>query len=377
MGLLNRQIFLVGGVVAITVAVAAGFAAPLIGLDAASIMVGLIVGLVLATVTLVLRALEPLERAVNQLNNGDLASDSPLGKQCADLLADAGAGRTLLETLSGNIEKSAAASAGLSSSAEQLKDGFDYQASEAARIAEQTALITSNAREAAAQALDASARAMQNRELSVEGREALLSAISSVRAVHEQSAENLKLIQDLDEKSSRIQGVTTTIQGIAEQTNLLALNAAIEAARAGDQGRGFAVVADEVRQLAGRTAQATGEVAETLQEIKSDTSAIVARIEALARSVETGLQSVESVGERLDRIRDQSDHVQQQVARIAEIDQDNERNLQQVSSAIETVRGRMAESGSVVDGLANQSMVLAELTEEVSSALARSGGDGR
>ncbi len=83
-----------------------------------------------------------------------------------------------------------------------------------------------------------------------EGREALMSAIGSIRIVHQQSGENLELIQALNEKSTKIQSVTSTIESIAGQTNLLALNAAIEAARVGDQGRGFAVVADEVHQMA-------------------------------------------------------------------------------------------------------------------------------
>ncbi|MGO1462151.1 MAG: methyl-accepting chemotaxis protein [Marinobacter sp.] len=216
--------------------------------------------------------------------------------------------------------------------------------------------------------------ALQNRQASIEGRQALTTAIDSIRVVHQQSGENLRLIQELNDKSNKIQGVTTTIQSIAEQTNLLALNAAIEAARAGDQGRGFAVVADEVRQLAGRTAQATGEVAETLQEIRSDTALIVTRIEDLARSVEEGLASVETVGERLDQIRDQSDRVQQQVARIAEIDQNNELSLAHVFSAIETVRDHISESDTSVVSLAEQAATLMELAEVANAAFALNSG---
>ena len=370
MGLLSRPVLVVGVSVAVVVAFGAFLVAPLIGLDSASLVAGVVIGLAVATAYLVLRVLEPVERSIKQLNAGKLPADSPLGKQCASLLADAKAGRALVETLSGSADKSAISAAQVSHAADQLKNRLDRQVSETAQMAEYAGQITESVRESAQQATDAATMALQNRQGSVEGRDALTSAINSVRAVHEQSSENLRLIQELNEKSNKIQGVTTTIQGIAEQTNLLALNAAIEAARAGDQGRGFAVVADEVRQLAGRTAQATGEVAETLQEIRSDTSLIVSRIEDLAKSVESGLESVESVGERLDQIRDQSDRVQQQVARIAEIDQNNEQSLQQVSSAIETVRDQITESDTSVASLAQQAATLMELAEEANAAFA-------
>ena len=370
MGLLSRPVLVLGVSVAVVVAFGAFLVAPLIGLDSASLVAGVVIGLVVATAYLVLRVLEPVERSIKQLNAGKLPADSPLGKQCASLLADAKAGRALVETLSGSADKSAISAAQVSHAADQLKNRLDRQVSETAQMAEYAGQITESVRESAQQATDAATMALQNRQVSVEGRDALTTAINSVRAVHEQSSENLRLIQELNEKSNKIQGVTTTIQGIAEQTNLLALNAAIEAARAGDQGRGFAVVADEVRQLAGRTAQATGEVAETLQEIRSDTSLIVSRIEDLAKSVESGLESVESVGERLDQIRDQSDRVQQQVARIAEIDQNNEQSLQQVSSAIETVRDQITESDTSVASLAQQAATLMELAEEANAAFA-------
>lgn len=370
MGLFARPVLLVGLVVGLCVAVGAALVSPLMGLEFVSMLVGLVLGLATASVYLVLRVLEPVERGLKALDAGELPDNSPLHGHCERLLADARAGRALVSTLSGSADKNAISAAQVSFAADQLKLRLDRQVEETAQMADYTGQITETVRESARQATDAAAMARQASEISAAGRQSLTDAIESVRVVHQQSGENLRLIQELNEKSNRIQGVTATIQGIAEQTNLLALNAAIEAARAGDQGRGFAVVADEVRQLAGRTAQATGEVAETLQEIRTDTTLIVSRIEDLARSVEAGLTSVESVGEQLDQIRDQSDQLQQQVVRIAESDQHNEQSLERVYGAIETVRDQISESDQSVVSLAEQAATLMELAEKANAAFA-------
>lgn len=374
MALLERTTIIWGMAFAGVAATVGALVAPLLGLEPASVFIGLIGGLALASGYFIIRVLEPIERGVSGLNDDSLPENHPLRRQCGELLADARAGRALVETLASSADRNAISAAQVSFAADQLKLRLDRQVQETAQMAEYAGQITETVRESSAQATDAATMAHQASITSAEGRQALTDAIDSVRLVHQQSGENLRLIQELNDKSNKIQGVTTTIQGIAEQTNLLALNAAIEAARAGDQGRGFAVVADEVRQLAARTAQATGEVAETLQEIRSGTTLVVSRIEDLARSVEDGLVSVESVGERLEQIRDQSDRVQQQVARIAEIDQNNERSLEQMFSGIETVRDQIEESDASVASLAEQAATLMELAEDANAAFARNSG---
>lgn len=72
-------------------------------------------------------------------------------------------------------------------------------------MADYAGKITESVRESSEQATNAATMALQNREVSVEGRQALVSAIESVRIVHQQSGENLSLIQALNEKSTKIQ----------------------------------------------------------------------------------------------------------------------------------------------------------------------------
>ncbi|MEC7816880.1 MAG: methyl-accepting chemotaxis protein [Pseudomonadota bacterium] len=370
MGILDRATIFWGVGSAIGLGIIGALVAPMLGLDVGALLIGLIIGLVGALAYFIVRVLAPLDRSLVELNEGTLADDHALHARFERLLSEARAGRALVDTLSESADRNAISAAEVSFAADQVKKRLDRQVEETAQMADYAGQITESVRESSEQATNAATMALQNRQVSVEGRDALMSAIARVREVHEQSAENLSLIQALNEKSTKIQGVTSTIQGIAEQTNLLALNAAIEAARAGDQGRGFAVVADEVRQLAGRTAQATSEVADTLREIQDDTSVIVTHIENLAQTVEQGLSSVESVGGQLDQIRDQSDRVQSQVARIAEIDQNNEQNLSQVFSAIQSVRDHISESDASVTSLAQQAATLMEVAEKANAAFA-------
>jgi len=77
---------------------------------------------------------------------------------------------------------------------------------------------------------------------------------------------------------NQVQTVSSTIETIARKTNMLALNATIEAARAGDAGRSFAVVAAEVKKLAHDTRAATSQIASTIGELTREAGAVTSEI---------------------------------------------------------------------------------------------------
>ncbi|OZS42815.1 methyl-accepting chemotaxis protein [Photobacterium sanguinicancri] len=112
------------------------------------------------------------------------------------------------------------------------------------------------------------------------------------------------VIDKLEQDTTNVDAILSTIKGIADQTNLLALNAAIEAARAGEQGRGFAVVADEVRTLAARTQQSTEEIQVVLGELQVASKSAVEAMHQGLRQTEDGVSSAATAGESLRSITD-------------------------------------------------------------------------
>ncbi|WP_041524120.1 methyl-accepting chemotaxis protein [Gilvimarinus agarilyticus] len=130
--------------------------------------------------------------------------------------------------------------------------------------------------------------ALQTADTAVKGTKMLEQAVNNFASINQHVEDAVTLIDKLNEQSSHITAIVSTISGIAEQTNLLALNAAIEAARAGDSGRGFAVVADEVRQLAARTSQSTQEIAQVVKQNQGLTQTITTQINSVSHSVGEG-----------------------------------------------------------------------------------------
>ncbi|TQR21308.1 methyl-accepting chemotaxis protein [Psychrobacillus vulpis] len=130
------------------------------------------------------------------------------------------------------------------------------------------------------------------------------------------SIETGETIQYLNEATTQIQQITSSIAAIAAQTNLLALNASIEAARAGEQGKGFAVVAEEVRKLAEQSNEEVNQVEKIVLDITQSIQQVVISTEESTKLIETGSVTVQQTSQSLSDI---SIAVAQTVEEISQI----------------------------------------------------------
>ncbi|MFO1003282.1 MAG: methyl-accepting chemotaxis protein [Planctomycetaceae bacterium] len=262
-------------------------------------------------------------RVCNSLATGDLTVDVPdLGSDSIGQVAKAlgSAIESIRETLSEvnrvTVTVETAASE-LNDASDAISRGAQHQASSIEETASRVEEITSTVK------LNTD-NAQQARQFAVGASDVANKGGSVV-------ADAIKGMADINQSSTRIADIITTIDEIAFQTNLLALNAAVEAARAGEQGRGFAVVASEVRNLAQRSASAAKEIKSLIQDS--------------VRKVETGTSLVNQSGKTLEEIVSSVRRVADIVAEIAAASKEQLSGIEQVNKAV-TQMDRVTQSNA-------------------------------
>lgn len=160
------------------------------------------------------------------------------------------------------------------------------------------------------------ATAEETSQIAQSGANLLVTSVEMSNEITKQIIQVSDVIAQLNEQSSSIKAIVSTIREIADQTNLLALNAAIEAARAGDQGRGFAVVADEVRQLAARTSKSTAEIDQVVYANRNLTSMVTERMEIVKNSAQSSNEQISQVSAVMKEIYKGAVNVSKTVASL-------------------------------------------------------------
>lgn len=236
------------------------------------------------TINAMLKPLAGINHILGYIAKGDLTRKLEI-KQQDEFGALSAKVNSLINALSGlltNIQQNAAALSSTSGRSTQavseINQSLHLQQEQISSVDLITEQLAQNTQAVASQAAEAGEAMQQALQQSQQISQLAADNNSRITKLAQQLVSTSSLMGKVNDESTNIGGILTTISAIAEQTNLLALNAAIEAARAGEQGRGFAVVADEVRSLAGRTQQATSEIRQMIEHLQQQSQQAVTAV---------------------------------------------------------------------------------------------------
>jgi len=354
---------------AITMAIASGLIAVLVGIAAALLIGRGIAGPIKAMVG-AMRALAggDLSVTVPALDNadeiGEMAQAVEVFKenavQARRLAAEQEAGQAAREqrarTIDGLTKTFEGSVAGMleraTTAAGEMQNAVTRQMAIASETDSQLAVVA-NASEQATNNVQAVASATEELSASIGEISRQVAEAARVSAsASDEAARTNTMVEALSTAADRIGEVVKLINNIASQTNLLALNATIEAARAGEAGKGFAVVANEVKGLANQTGKATEEISGQITAVQEETRRAVAAIKTIAAVIE--------------QLRHISSGVASAVEQQGAATQEIARNVQEAATGTQQVSHTI---GGVVEATRNAARI-AETTRTSADALA-------
>nr|WP_068783781.1 methyl-accepting chemotaxis protein [Paenibacillus phocaensis] len=354
------------------------------------VVAGVLLFFVIRSIT---RPIEELNRSAKRVSEGYLNEDvtakrkDEIGQLAENYNGMLASLRQMVQEMSETASQLAASSEELTAGTEQNAKAVEYvaglvqdasdnaekQASTSAESAKTMDEMSHGIRKIAEASGTIVESSLQTVEDVREGSEKVNLVGLQMEEIRRSTLESAELMQQMNELSEQVAGMSNAISDIANQTNLLALNAAIEAARAGEDGRGFAVVAGEVRKLAeqsrttaemiqqhiGQMTELTGKAYHMMdQKVNGN----VARGMSVTEEAQTAFQAIERSTQRIseqihevsaitEQMSASADEIAQSVEQIAAVSASSMESFQGVTAATQEQLASMEEISSASEGL--------------------------
>jgi methyl-accepting chemotaxis protein len=217
--------------------------------------------------------------------------------------------------------------------------------------------------------------AMEAVQTSQHGKAAAEEASEGMRHIRLQMDSIAESMARLGEQGEAIQQIINTVEDLAVQSNLLAVNASIEAAKAGEQGKGFVVVAQEVKSLADQSKQATAHVRAILKDIQNASAAAMKATEQGTQVVETGVRQSGQAGDSILALAKNVSEGAKAVSVIAASSQQQLTGIDQVASAMQSIKQAAAQNVASARELEKSAQNLNDLGVKLNELVRRYGGN--
>ena len=211
---------------------------------------------------------------------------------------------------------------------------------------------------------------------------------SSLSKLTQAGSEDMKklmsVMKNIQDSSTEILGVASTLSTFAHKIDLLSMNASIEAAHSGEAGKGFAVIAHEIKDLATQTSQWSGKIAEIITSIigSIDSSAdLTSKVNQALLQIEDGsaksAERVNAAWEGMKAQQNAGNAIEKDVASLATsaahmkseiISQDKfaasvMNNMQELCQASQAVNDASSEISAFTENLGHEALTLAKLAD--------------
>lgn len=329
------------------------------------------------TIAKLFKPLDQLQHSIVDINSGDgdltkrlqTSSNDEFGKVSLDFNSFIEHLQEIIvdvKSIAGEIGKSTDLNA---TAAANTADGLQKQLNELDMLSAAITQMSYSAQDVAENAQKAASAAQTADVAAGEGNSIVAKTFTSLGSLVDDMDATVITVNQLEEYSSNIESVLTSITSIAQQTNLLALNAAIEAARAGDKGRGFAVVADEVRALAARTQLSTDEtstIIEQLQEGVQDAVRRIAHSRQLATDTSVDAEKADQILNDIKSAISEINNLTVQIAAAAEEQSTTSEEINKNATAIRDISQNVANQAQEQSQL---SSTMAQSTQQQNEVL--------